>query len=399
MRATNRLSDANCKNAQCPTGKKVVKLADGGGLQLWVMANKSKYWRLRYWADGKEKLLALGCYPSIGLSDARARRDESQRQRAQGVDPAAKRREDKREALAATEYSFERVAREWFTRKSATWVPSHVYDMGRRLENDLLPVLGSRRIDKVTASDIREAIERMESRGAHDLCRRVLQMATQVFRYAIAVEKCQHDPTVGLSKILVRQVARNMPSLPAKELPGLMRAISRYEEIGDRQTRIGLQLLAHCFTRTTELIHATWDEFDIPASLWSIPELRMKMKRGHLVPLSPQVIALLEELRPITGFSKYILPSRNMSKPISNNTLLFGLYRMGYRTRMSGHGFRSVASTVLNESGLWSADAIELQLAHAERNAIRAVYNKAQRIGERTRMMHWWSDRLDALGV
>lgn len=393
---SNILTDRECKGAKCPAGKKVVKLSDGGGLQLWVMPNESKYWRLRYWAANKEKLLALGCYPAISLSDARIRRDEAQRQRARGIDPAEKRREDKREALAATEYSFEYVAREWFDRKAKTWVSSHVYDMKRRLENDLLPVLGSRRIDKVTASDIREAIERMESRGAHDLCRRVLQMATQVFRYGMAVEKCQYDPTAGLSKILVRQVARNMPSLPASELPGLLRSIAGYEAIGDRQTRIGLQLLANTFVRTSELINAEWSEFDIPAALWSIPESRMKMKRSHLVPLSRQTIALLEELKPITGYSKYILPGRNPLKPISNNCLLYALYRMGYRTRMSGHGFRSVASTVLNESGLWSPDAIELQLAHAERNDVRRAYNRAQRIDERTRMMRWWSDHLSS---
>lgn len=358
---SNLLTDRHCKNARCPAGKKIVKLSDGGGLQLWAMPNEAKYWRLRYWAGGKEKLLALGCYPAISLSDARVKRDEAQRQRAHGVDPAEKRREEKREALAATEYSFEHVAREWFERKSATsWTPSHVYDMRRRLENDLLPVLGQRRIDKITPGDVREAIDRMESRGAHDLCRRVLQMATQVFRYAMAIERCQYDPTVGLNKILVRQVSRNMPSLPAKELPGLLRAIAGYEATGDRLTRIGLQLLAHCFTRTTELIHAEWSEFDIPAALWSIPESRMKSRRAHLVPLSRQVIALLEELRPISGHSKFILPGRNQLKPISNNCLLFALYRLGYRARMSGHGFRAVASTILNESGLWTPDAVEL---------------------------------------
>jgi integrase len=395
---SNLLTDRECKNSKCPHGKKVVKLSDGRGMQLWVMPNGSKYWRLRYWTGSKEKLLALGVYPHITLSEARRKREEAQHQRALGVDPGEKRRDDRLEALAAAECSFEVVAREWFDRKSkGSWVPSHAEDMKRRLENDLLPVLGSRRIDKITASEVREAIARMESRGAFDLCRRVLQMATQVFRYGMAMEKCTYDPTVGLNKILTRQVVRNMPSLPTRDLPALMVAIAGYESIGDRQTRIGLHLLAHCFTRTGELINAKWEEFDIDGAVWSIPAERMKEKRPHLVPLSKQVITLLEELKPLTGYSKFILPGRNFAKPISNNTLLFALYRMGYKSRMSGHGFRSVASTVLNESGQWSGDAIELQLSHAERNQVRGAYNRAQRIEERTRMMQWWSGYLDGL--
>lgn len=391
------LTDRECRNAKCPPGKRVVKLSDGRGMQLWIMPNGSKYWRLRYWHGSKEKLLALGVYPHITLKEARSKRDEAQRQRALGVDPGEKRRADKREALASTEGSFEAVARLWFDCKTETWVPSYVSDMRRRLENDLLPVLGSRRIDKIEAKEVREATALMEERGAFDLCRRVLQMATQVFRYGMATGKCTNDPTVGIRETLKRRAERHMPSLPARDLPALMAAIAGYETIGDRQTRIGLQLLAHCFTRTGELINAKWEEFDIDGAAWSIPAERMKEKRPHLVPLSKHVIALLKELKPLTGYSKFILPGRNFAKPISNNTLLFGLYRLGYKSRMSGHGFRSVASTVLNESGQWSSDAIELQLSHAEPNQVRGAYNRAQRIEERTRMMQWWSDYLDSL--
>jgi integrase len=378
--------------------KSISKLHDGGGLYLWVHPDGKKYWRLRYKVDGKEKSLSLGVYPHTGLGAARARRDEAQRQRAAGTDPAVQRKAEKREKLLATENTFEAVAWEWFNTKTAKWVAGHTSDMRNRIKNDLLPILGSHRIDKIAPSDLRAVIAKMEARGAYDLCRRVLQMATQVFRYGMATEKCSSDPTVGLNKMLTKQKGRNMPSLPESELPGLLKAIAGYgADTGEQQTRIGLQLLATTFVRTSELINATWDEFDMAAALWTIPETRMKMRRAHLVPLSRQALALLEELRPLSGYSRYILPGRNAVKTMSNNTLLFALYRMGYKARMSGHGFRSVASTILNESGQWSRDAVELQLAHAERDKTRAAYNKAQRIEERKRMMQWWADYLDGL--
>ena len=378
--------------------KSISKLHDGGGLYLWVHPDGKKYWRLRYKVDGKEKSLSLGVYPHTGLGAARARRDEAQRQRAAGTDPAVQRKAEKREKLLATENTFEAVAWEWFNTKTAKWVAGHTSDMRNRIKNDLLPILGSHRIDKIAPSDLRAVIAKMEARGAYDLCRRVLQMATQVFRYGMATEKCSSDPTVGLNKMLTKQKGRNMPSLPESELPGLLKAIAGYgADTGEQQTRIGLQLLATTFVRTSELINATWDEFDMAAALWTIPETRMKMRRAHLVPLSRQALALLEELRPLSGYSRYILPGRNAVKTMSNNTLLFALYRMGYKARMSGHGFRSVASTILNESGQWSRDAVELQLAHAERDKTRAAYNKAQRIEERKRMMQGWADYLDGL--
>jgi len=390
--------DAKYRNAKCPKNLAVKKLHDGGGLYLWVYPNGKKYWRLRYKADGKEKSLSLGVYPQTGLGAARARRDEAQRQRAAGTDPAVQRKAEKREKLQATENTFEAVAWEWFNTKTKKWVEGHAKDMRSRIKNDLIPILGSRRIDKIAPSDMRAVIAKMEERGAYDLCRRVLQMAAQVFQYGMATEKCPYDPTVGLNKMLTKQKARNMPSLPESELPGLLKSIAGYgKDTGEQQTRIGLQLLATTFVRTSELINATWDEFDIPGALWTIPETRMKAKRAHLVPLSRQALALLEELRPLSGYSRYILPGRNAAKTMSNNTLLFALYRMGYKARMSGHGFRSVASTILNESGQWSRDAVELQLAHSERDKTRAAYNKAQRIEERKRMMQWWADYLDSL--
>jgi integrase len=392
----NVLTDTKCRGAKCRADIAVTKLADGGGLYLWIFANGRKYWRLRYKVDGKEKLLALGVYPSISLSDARAKRDDAQKQRAHGVDPVAARRVVKRETLAATENNFERVAWEWFERKKIIWVESHTRDMRSRLVNDLLPVLSARRIDKITPTEVRAVIAQMEERGANDLARRVLQMASQVFRFGMATEKCQFDPTVGLNKIITPHITKNQPAVRPEELPALLAAIAKYEAIGDRQTRIGLQLLAHTFVRTAELLGATWAEFDTDAALWTIPAERMKMRREHHVPLARQALALLEELRPITGHAKFLLPGRNPAKPISNNTLLFALYRLGYKDRMTGHGFRAVASTVLNEQG-FRPDVIEAQLAHAEANKVRAAYNRAQYMPERRAMMQHWADYLESL--
>jgi integrase len=393
----NLLSAAEVKNA-ASTGSSIRKLADGDGLALWTYPDGRKYWRLRYWYLGKEKLLSVGVYPRVSLADARKKRDALLKQLDAGLDPSHERQAKKRAEKLAAANSFEVVAREWFGKQKDTWVDSHTLDVKRRLEGNLFPVLGARLIGEIDAQELLAAVRKIEGRGAHDLAHRVLGVAGQVLRYGIATGRCTRDWSADLKGALTPAVKKNQAAVSAKELPDLLRAVAAYEAIGgDKQTRLGLQLLAHTFTRTGELINATWNEFDFDNALWAIPPERMKMGLGHLVPLSTQALAILSELKVLAGDSKFVLPGRSNAKPISSNTLLFALYRLGYKSRMTGHGFRSVASTILNESGLFNPDWIERQLAHVEGNSVRGAYNRAAYLQDRAKMMTWWSDHLDKL--
>jgi integrase len=390
--ATSTLTNTACANATCSIETSVRKLHDGGGLYLWIFPNGKKYWRLRYRQGGKEKLVALGVYPRVSLKDARGKRDAVHKQLEAGQDPAAVRKAEKRTQQAASANSFEAVAREWYGNQSHTWVASHTRDVNRRLEGNIFPAIGARRIDQIEAPELLASIRKIEDRGSYDLSHRVLQVCGQVFRYGIATGRCKRDLSADLRGALVPHVKKHQNAIRPDDLPDLMRAIANYEQTGDRLTRIALQLLAQTFVRTNELIGAEWQEIDLDAALWTIPAERMKMKTEHVVPLARQTVALLGELKPISGTSRYLLPGRNPANTISNNTMLFALYRLGYKGRMSGHGFRAVASTILNESGKFSPDIIERQLAHCERNAVRGAYNRAEYLDDRKKMMQWWAD-------
>jgi integrase len=240
-------------------------------------------------------------------------------------------------------------------------------------------------------------VRKIEHRGAHDLAHRVLQVASQIFRYGVATGRCERDPAPDLRGALTPHKKRNQAAITPDELPDLLRAIDGYfPNLGDKLTALALRLLAMTFVRTGELIGATWDEFDLDSATWIVPAERMKMRTQHVVPLSRQAVALLRELHRIGGGSRYVFPGRNPDKSISNNTMLFALYRLGYKRRMTGHGFRAVASTLLNESG-FRPDVIERQLAHCERNDVRGAYNRAEYLPERRKMMQHWSDTLDAM--
>jgi len=395
MPKLNLLSDPGCKNATA-IGKAIRKLHDGGGLYLWVFADGRKYWRLRYRIAGAEKSLSLGVYPTVGLKDARKKRDAERKHLEKNLDPSAERRADKARRLVAAANSFEAVAREWYQKQANTWVPGHAKDVLRRLEANLFPKIGRRPISEIDAPELLAAIRPIEQRRAHDLAHRVLQVSGQVFRYGIATGRCQHALAPDLRGALTPHKGRHQPAVRPDELPGLLRTIAEYEKLGDRQTRLALDLLALTFVRTTELIGAEWTEFDLDASVWTVPASRMKMKHEHLVPLSKQALAALDDLKAIGGGSRFVFPGRNRDKPISNNTMLFALYRLGYKGKMTGHGFRAVASTSLNEMG-FRADVIERQLAHGERDQIRGAYNRAEYMPERKKMMQKWADYLDKL--
>jgi integrase len=369
---------------------------DSGGLYLEVSPSGGRWWRFAYRFAGKRKLISLGVFPDVSLAQARDRRDEARKLLADGVDPSVQRKTAKREAAGEAANTFEAVAREWYAKQAKVWVSHHASDVLRRLEANLFPDLGDRPISTITAPELLAAVRKIEQRGAHDLAHRVLQVASQVFRYGVATGRCERDPAPDLRGALTPHKSRNQAAVKPDDVPTLLRDIAGYDKIGDRQTTLALRLLALTFVRTRELIGAEWCEFDLNGAAWIVPAERMKMKTEHVVPLSRQALEVLNELRSMAGASRYVLPGRNPDKPISNNTMLFALYRLGYKRRMTGHGFRAVASTLLNESG-FRPDVIERQLAHCERNDVRGAYNRATYLPERRAMMQQYADMLDAM--
>ena len=395
MAKANTLTDPAIRSAK--PQDKPIKLSDGGGMFLLVNPNGSRYWRMKYRYAGKEKLLALGVYPETTLKEARSRRDDARKLLADGIDPGEARKTENRARKLAAENSFELVSREWYGKQVHTWVKSHAKDVLRRLEVNIFPLLGHRPVNEIDAPELLAAIRKIESRGAYDLAHRVLAVCGQVFRYGVASGHCSRDISADLRGALTPHKKKHQAAVRPEELPDLIRKISAYDkETGDTLTRLALQLMAATFVRTSELIDAKWEEFDLEAAMWAIPAERMKMKTEHFVPLSRQALAILEEIKPIAGRSNFVFPGRNRDKPISNNTMLFALYRMGYKGKMTGHGFRAVASTILNESG-FRPDVIERQLAHCERNEVRGAYNRAEYLPERRKLMQWWADYLDGV--
>ena len=398
------LTDTECKNATSE-GLRIRKLADGQGLYLWVYEDGRKYWRIRYWQAGKEKSLSLGVYPAIGLKAARKRRDTEREHLNNNLDPSAERRADRVRRNLASANSFEDVAREWLAQYGENWVEAHTRDVTRRLEKNLFPDLGRRPISEIDAPELLLSVRKIEDRGARDLAHRVMGVAGQVFRYGVGTGRCIRDITGDIKGVLKTHVAKNQPSVIPEDLPKLLRAIDSYEDC-DRQTQLALMLMTLTFTRTAELVCAQWDpEFDLKGAMWTVPPLRMKLsvekkkdpKNSHFVPLARQSLEILKELKAIGGGSRFVFPGRNRDKPMSNNTMLFALYRLGYKGKMSGHGFRAVASTILNESGKFRSDVIEAQLAHQEENEVRDAYNHAEYLPERIKMMRWWADHVDAM--
>lgn len=378
---------------------KARKLFDGHGLYLLVTPTGGKCWRLKYRYGGKEKLLALGAHPEVSLKEARARCHEARRKLAAGIDPGAERKAAKAARVARETGGFEAVGREWFEKFSRAWVAEHAATVIRRLEHDVFPWLGARPIGEITAPELLAVLRRIEARGAIEVAHRVKQIVGQVFRYAVATGRAQRDPTGDLRGALPPTVEKHHAALtkPA-DVAGLMRAIDGYQ--GSFVVRCALRLLALTFIRPGELRKAEWTEFDLDEGIWRIPAERMKMRAEHLVPLSRQAVEALRELQPLTGSGRYLFPgARSAGRPMSENTICAALRYLGYeRGQMTAHGFRTLASTLLNEMG-WSADAIERQLAHAERDEVRGAYNRAEYLAERRRMMGAWADYLDGLAT
>jgi integrase len=372
--------------------EKPYKLFDERGLFLLVSTTGARLWRLKYRHGGVEKLLALGAYPDVSLKRAREKRDEARTRVADGVDPSAERRAQR----TAQADSLEAVAREWLAKQRHLAVGTLKRDRDR-LENYILPYLGKRPVSAVSAPELLAALRRIESRGTHETAHRTRAVVGRVLRYAIATGRAERDVSADIRGALTPVAVRNFPAITEPRRIGeLLRAIDGYA--GQPATAYALKLAPLVFVRPGELRAAEWSEFDLDAAMWRIPAARMKLRREHLVPLSRQAIALLRELEPITGSGKYLFPSlRTESRPISDNTLNAALRRLGFeKDEMVAHGFRSIASTCLNEQG-FNADVIELQLAHAERDEVRGAYNRAQRMADRKQMMQAWADYLDGL--
>jgi len=389
------LSDSAIR--QTKPASKARKLFDAGGLYLLINPTGSKWWRLKYRFAGKEKLLSLGIYPEVGLKQAREARDTARKLLAGGRDPSAERKTAKAVLIQRESGSFEAVAREWFKKFSINWVPAHAETIIRRLERDILPWLGARPVAEIIAVDLLTILRRVEERGALETAHRINQICSQVFRYAIATGRAQRDPSADLRGALPPVPEKHYAALtkPA-DVAGLLRAIERYQ--GSFVVRCALRVAPLVFVRPGELRKAEWSEFDLEEATWRIPAAKMKMRTEHLVPLSRRAVEILGELSPLTGTGRYVFPSaRTTSRPMSENAITAALRRMGYeRGQMTAHGFRTLASTLLNELG-WPADAIERQLAHAERDGVRDAYNRAEYLAERRRMMQAWADYLDGL--
>lgn len=387
------LNEVKCKNAK-PTDK-LQKLSDEKGLYLQVHPNRSKYWRLKYRIEGKEKLLSFGVYPEVSLKEAREKRDEARKLIQNGVDPSAAKQAAKEEKLLNAMNNFEAIAVEWHKKQAPTWTAQYTKVLKRRLEKNLFPFIGSIPVNEVTAPDLLRTLKKIEARGAIDLTHRMHQVASQILRYAIATKRAEKDVSADLRGAFQTQKKKHHAYLKEGELPEFLVKLDGYE--GEQQTQTALKLLLLTFVRTGELRGAKWEEINFDKAEWRIPAERMKMDELHIVPLSKQAIELFKKQQQISHNREYVFP--NSQKPqsfMSENTMLYAIYRMGYHSRATGHGFRATASTILNEHG-YKPDVIERQLAHGERNAVRAAYNHAQHLPERRKMMDWWGDYIEGI--
>ncbi|ACD96818.1 tyrosine-type recombinase/integrase [Trichlorobacter lovleyi] len=380
--------------------EKDYKLSDGGGLHLLVTKTGGKLWRMQYRFDGKQKMLSFGAYPAISLADARQRREDARKLLANGQDPAAVKKAVQEAAVVAAASTFAIVAGEWFQKRKPEWVDSHAVSVKGRLDNYILPAFGSKPIVEVTAADVRTMLLKIEARGTIEAAKRVKVICGQVFRYAAAHDLIQHDPSAALkpSELFRKVEKRHFAAVTdPKELAPLLRSIEGYT--GSIETRCALRLLPMLLMRPGELRHLEWSEIDREAGQINIPAEKMKMRTAHTVPLCKQALAILEEIRPLTGHGKYVFPStRSAERPISDNTLNACFRRMGYDSdTVTAHGFRATARTILDEVLGFRPDIIEHQLAHAVKDPNGRAYNRTAFIDDRRKMMQQWSDYLDSL--
>ncbi|EMF4670819.1 tyrosine-type recombinase/integrase [Providencia stuartii] len=375
--------------------EKDYKLSDGGGLYLLVKTNGGKYWRLKYRIDGKEKLLAIGIYPTVTLADARRKRDDAKRLLADGIDPNQQRKEQKQASKIDSVNTFKNIALEWYEGRKDRWSVGYRDDMMDAFEKDVFPYIGNRPIAEIKPMELLEVLSIMEKRGATEKLKKVRQRCGEVWKYAIITGRAEYNPAPDLASAFVPHKREHYAHLSVSELPDFLSSIDKY--MGSQIVRVALRVLILTGVRPGELRKAEWSEINFDTKIWEIPAEKMKMRRPHIVPLSEQVIDLLKQIRPISGSYQYIFPSRtDYRKHISDMALNTMIRRMGYSGRATGHGFRHTMSTILHEQG-YNTAWIETQLAHVDKNSIRGTYNHAQYIDGRREMLQWYADYMGAL--
>ena len=392
----SKLTDTAIRKAK--GGEKPFRMFDGGGLYLEVTPAGGKLWRQKYRFLGKEKRLSHGTYPDVSLADARARREAARKLLAAGVDPGEHRKAARSAAEERAGNSFEVIAREWHAKQLATWTKGHADKILLRLENDVFPWLGGRPVADITAKELLATVNRVVDRGAVESAHRVLQNCGQVFRYAVVTGRAERNPVADLRGALPPVKKQHLAAITEPgTIGGLLRAIDAYN--GALVTRCALKLAPLVFVRPGELRQAEWAEIDLDARQWNLPAEKMKMREPLIVPLSTQALAVLEEIQPLTGRGRYVFPSaRSPRRPMSDNAILAALRRMGFdKSEMTGHGFRAMARTVLDEVLHFRPDYIEQQLAHAVRDPNGRAYNRTAHLPERRKMMQAWADYLDVL--
>ncbi|HBR0343499.1 TPA: integrase arm-type DNA-binding domain-containing protein [Klebsiella pneumoniae] len=407
------LTDIKAKNAK-PLEKE-YKLTDGFGMFLRVTPKGSKYWQMAYRFEGKQKLFSIGVYPAVSLSDARQRRDEARRLLAQGIDPNAKKQAEAKELKAKRDNtrSFRTVAKAWFATKTK-WSDDYGDAVWKRLETYVFPVIGDKDVAELDTGDLLVPVKKVEALGYLEVAMRIQQYITAILRHAVQQKLIRHNPAYDMEGAVQKPQTEHRPALELEEIPQLLNKIAEYK--GRRLTILAIQLNLMIFIRSSELRFARWSEIDFKSKLWVIPEQReaienvkhstrgAKMKRKHFVPLCKQAMKILKEIRQLTyeeGQDDGLIFTGcyDSFKPMSENTINKALRNMGYNTKQDicGHGFRTLACSALIESGLWSEDAVELQMSHKESNSVRAAYtHKAKHLEQRRLMLQWWADYLDA---
>jgi len=390
------LSDTALRAAK--SQKERYKIHDGGGLFVIVMPSGGKLWRLKYRYLGKEQQLTIGCYPEVGLKEARARREEARKIIAAGGNPAFERKKAAIAASLSAANTFKAVAEEFIDKRAREGLTPHTIEKARWHLSLLEAALGERPISEIEAYELLESLRKVEKSGRHETAIRMLSFASRVFRYAVATARAKRDVAADLRGALTAPKVKHYSAIiDPKGVGELMRAIDGFD--GHPTTQWALRLAPHVFVRPGELRRAEWVEIDLDAAVWRIPAQRMKMRREHTVPLSTQAVAILKDAQKITGSGRLVFPSvRTPLRPMSENTLNAALRRLGYSNdEMTSHGFRSTASTLLNESGKWTSDAIERALAHTDADSVRGAYHRGAHWAERVLMAQWWSDYLDTL--
>lgn len=376
--------------------EKAYKLADGAGLYLEVVPSGSRYWRMKYRFNGKEKRMAFGVYPAVSLAQARALRDEAKKKLAEGIDPSFAKKEEKLVRDVQLNNTFQAVALEWHGTKVSRWSEGYASDIIEAFNKDIFPYIGQLPVNNIKPLVLLNVLRRMESRGATEKAKKVRQRCSEVFRYAIVTGRAEYNPAADLTSAMSGHESKHYPFLTVEELPDFFKALAGYT--GSPLVVLAARLLILTGVRTGELRGAFWSEFDLEKAVWEIPADRMKMKRPHLVPLSTQALEIVQQLKVMSGQYPLVFPGRNdPRKTMSEASINQVFKRIGYTGKVTGHGFRHTMSTILHEEGFNTA-WIETQLAHVDKNAIRGTYNHALYLEGRREMMQWYADYIDNIG-